>query len=422
MNFLESLHTPFGARVRSPTAKKAPTIIQTGALLGGARCTEAEKLSAVYAGINIRSGDIASLPNYVINRFTKERKPEHPALYLLNIRPNVRMTPMVRRKVLEYSIAVTGNAYDWIIRDPITRRPTELIPMTGDLVQRGVDKYGNLWYLVTDPVTKEVFPVPQEDICDYKDTTHDGVNGVSALTYARDVVQGGLAAQAYNRAFYENGGQPSGILTVDADLTGYEEDEKGNPTGRTVKEVLRKEWEANQGGALNAHKIAILDKGIKYQSLAISQKDAMFIEQQAQTIADIARYLNMPLYKLQAGKQSYNANEQQAVEYAGSLLPSIIQREQELTYKLLTPSEQEAGWAISTNMRALMRSDDKSRAEYYRTMSEMGAYSINDILGLEDMPPVPGGDLHRASLNYCPLERWEELSCIRAGGKETSNE
>lgn len=419
MNLLDALNSPFGARVRSPTVNKSPTIIQTGAF-AGSRCTEAEKLSTVYACINIRSGDIASLPNYVINRYTKERDPTHPALALLNVRPNVRMTPLARRKLLEYSIAVTGNAYDWIIRDPITRRPVELIPMTGDLVQRGMDKYGNLWYQVTDPVTKEVFTIPQEDVCDYKDATHDGINGVSVLTYANDVVQSGLAAQAYNRAFYENGGQPSGILTVDADLSGYEYDAQGSPTGRRVKDVLREDWEQHQGGAMNAHKIAILDHGLKYQSLAISQKDAMFIEQQAQTVEDIARYFNMPLYKLQAGKQSYNSNEQQSIEYAGSLRPSVIQREQEQTYKLLNPSDLDAGWAVGTNMMALLRSDSRARAEYYDKMKNMGAYSVNDIRAYEDMPAVKGGDHHAASLNYVPLEIWADLSVKRAGGKESS--
>lgn len=418
MTFLESLHSPFGARVRSPT--REPTIIQTGASIGGAILTEAEKLSAVYSCIDIRSGDIASLPDYVINRFTKERNPQHPVLLLLNVRPNVMMTPLMRRKLLEYSILTTGDACDWIIRDPISRRPMELIPLTGNLFTRVFDEYRNLWYQVTDPITKEVFYIPQEDICDYKDASHDGINGVTPLTYARDVIQSGLAAQTYNRAFYENGGQPSGILMVDQPLSDKEYDESGNPTGRTVKDVLRAEWEKNQGGPMNAHKIAILDYGLKYQPLGISQKDAMFVEQQKLTIEDVSRFFKMPPYKIAAGKQSYNANQQNAIEYAGFLRPSIIQREQERTYKLLTPSDLESGWEIRSNMMALLRSNDEARANYYRAMKDVGAYSVNDILALEDLPGVAGGHLHQASLNYVPLEIWEELSKLRNGGKENA--
>lgn len=424
MDLLKALNAPFARRVRSPTVGAGQKLlISTGTPVASSGAYAAENLSAVYACMNIRSSDMGSLPNYVINRYSKERRPDHPILLLLNVRPNVRMTPFVRRKILEYSIYVTGNAYDWIVRDPISRQPIELIPLTGDLVQRKMDRGGNLWYAVTDPVTREIFYLPQEDICDYKGPTHDGVTGVSVLSFAAETVRAGLAAQAYNKAFYEHGGQPSGILTVDADLSGFVRNpETGEETSKTIKDAMREDWEKSQGGA-NAHRIAILDHGLKYQSLSISQKDAMFVEQQGQTVADIARYFDMPLYKLQSGKQSYNANEQQAIEYAGSLRPGVIQREQEQTYKLLAPSELAEGWTIGTNMMALLRSNSQARASYYQTLWQLGVYSVDDIRALEDLPSVPGGDARAASLNYVPLESWRELSAQRAGnGKERTND
>ena len=415
MNLLKAINNPL-TRNRSPTGKAAPTIVQTGSLVGGRVQTQAEKLSCVFSCMNIRSNDLACLPNYVINRYDKRRDPIHPVLALLNIRPNAMMTPFDRRKLLAYSVDATGNAFDWILRDPATGRPAELIPLTGDLVQRMVDKRRNIWYQITNPVTGETFTLPQEDVCDYKGPSHDGFNGQSILSFANEVIRSGLAAQAYNQAFYESGGQPSGVLTVDADLTGWEYNENGEKTGRTMKEVLRDEWEKIHSGAQNSHRIAILDHGLKYQSLAISQRDAMFIESQAQTVEDIARYFSMPLYKLQHGKQSYNSNEQNSIEYAGSLRPSVIRNEQEQTWKLLMPSEISEGWEIGTNMMALLRSDSKARAEYYKIMREIGPYSVNDVLGLEDLPSVPGGDTRQASLNFVPLHLWESLSQQRAGG------
>ena len=415
MNLLKAINNPL-TRNRSPTGKATPTIVQTGSLVGGRVQTQAEKLSCVFSCMNIRSNDLACLPNYVINRYSKERDPVHPVLALLNIRPNAMMTPFDRRKLLAYSVDATGNAFDWILRDPATGRPAELIPLTGDLVQRMVDKRRNIWYQITNPVTGETFTLPQEDVCDYKGPSHDGFNGQSILSFASEVIRSGLAAQAYNQAFYESGGQPSGVLTVDADLTGWEYNENGEKTGRTMKEVLRDEWEKIHSGAQNSHRIAILDHGLKYQSLAISQRDAMFIESQAQTVEDIARYFSMPLYKLQHGKQSYNSNEQNSIEYAGSLRPSVIRNEQEQTWKLLMPSEIAEGWEIGTNMMALLRSDSKARAEYYKIMREIGPYSVNDVLGLEDLPSVPGGDTRQASLNFVPLHLWESLSQQRAGG------
>lgn len=64
-------------------------------------------------------------------------------------------------------------------------------------------------------------------------------------------------------------------------------------------------------------------------------------------------------------------------------------------------------------MMAELRGDFKTRADWYRAMRELGPFSANDILALEDMPDVPGGDERYASLNYVPLSLWRELSIKR---------
>ena len=426
MKFSEALFSPVREhRSRSPTAGRSNSaaVVSTGPLygVGGSAPSQsmAQKLSAVYAAVEIRSDDMSCLPNYVLDNRTRERI-EHPILYLLNVRPNPRMTPQVRRKLLERSILYTGSAYDWIIRDAVSRQPVELIPIVGSLVQIRETTHGELWYYVTNPYTKEVFSVPQEDICHYKGPSDDGIHGQSVLTHAAHTIQAGLAAQDYNKAFYESGGQPSGILTVEGDFSGYVHDENGNPTEKTQKDAIREEWEKVHSGAANAHKIAVLDYGMKYQALSISQKDAMFIEQQAQTVEDIARYFMVPLYKLQSGKQSYNSNEQNAIEYMGRLQPRVSQMEEEQTWKLLTLDEINSGLEIRSNMMALLRSDQQSRASYYRIMRQEGIYNINELRALEDMPETEGGNEHAASLNFVPLRLWPELSIKRNGGSDAA--
>ena len=424
MKLSDALFSPVREhRSRSPTGRSNAAIVTTGPLYGTSGSMpsrdNAQKLSAVYAAVDIRSDDLSSLPNYLLDTRTRNRVTGHPVLFLLNVRPNPLMTPTVRRKLLERSILLTGEAFDWIIRDPITRLPAELIPMTGDLVRTFVDSNHRCWYDVTDPVTHEVFRLPQEDVCHYKGPSNDGIHGLSVLTYAAQVVQAGLASQEYNKAFYESGGQPSGILSVEGDFSGYVMDDEGNPTTKTQKDAIREEWENVHRGAANAHKIAVLDYGMKYQALSISQKDAMFIEQQTQTVEDIARYFSVPLYKLQSGKQSYSSNEQNSIEYTGSLRPRVTQMEEEQTWKLLSLDDIHAGLEIRTNMMALLRSDQKSRAEYYKTMHQEGIYSINDIRALEDLPDVDGGDEHAISLNFIPLSHWVDLSIKRNGGGTT---
>ena len=138
------------------------------------------------------------------------------------------------------------------------------------------------------------------------------------------------------------------------------------------------------------------------------------MESKAVSVEDIARFFGVPLYKINAGKQTYNSNEQNGIEYVvGTLHPIVTQYEEEDTYKLLFEKEQKQGLEIRRNMMAELRGDFTSRGAWYRTMREIGADSVDDIMDLEDRPAVPGGKSRYASLNYVPLELFEELSINR---------
>ena len=160
---------------------------------------------------------------------------------------------------------------------------------------------------------------------------------------------------------------------------------------------------------------SILDLGLKYTPIAATNKDAQFVENKEVSIRDIARYFGVPLYKLQEGKQAYGSNEQNAIEYVVSTLhPIVNQYAEEQTWKLLTNTELRQGLEIRINMMAELKGDTASRGNWYRTLRDVGAFSVNNILELEDMPDVEGGDERYASLNYVPLSDWKELSRKRA--------
>lgn len=414
------------ATARSPTVRKSVTVASLtasgGLAVGTGTPEEARKLSTVDRCIEILSDSIAKLPNYVINTNTRERVP-HEILYLLNTRPNEAMTPFIRKKVLETSRLEGGNGYQWILRDPRTGKPRELIPVPWYLVQPWHDRAGRVWYDITNPFTGELMRLPNEDVCHYKNATRGGLVGIGTLSRAGDVIAAARAAQQYDLAYYANGGQPGGVLETEADLGGYAKGADGKTLTHadgspvSLKDQLRSEWDKVHLGPSNAHRTAILDLGLKYTSIAASNRDAQFVENKALSVTDIARYFGVPLYKLNEGKQAYGSNEQNSIEYVvGTLHPNVTQYEEEDTYKLLPDSELRAGLEIRTNMMAELKGDTASRANWYRTMSELGVFSPNDIAALEDMPNIPGGDQRRASLNYVPLEQWAELSALRNGG------
>ena len=412
------------AVARSPSLRSkavtVDTLVAAGYPAAGTETGEsfARKLSAVDRCIEILSDSIGKLPNYLFDRKTRRRLPDGPVLQLLNIRPNEAMTPTIRKKVLETSRLVDGNGYDWILRDERTGRIRELIPVPGYLVEPWQDLSGRVWYTVTHPWTGEPMVLPNEDICHYKGATRDGLKGVAVLRRASEVIASARAQQQYELGFYENGGQPSGVLQTDADLAGPVDDPQnpGKKIGR--KDLLRREWERVHAGPSNSHRLAILDLGLKYTPIAATNADAQFIESKEISIRDIARYFGIPLYKLQEGKQAYGSNEQNAIEYVvGTLHPIVNQYEEEQTWKILAKSQVDRGLELRINLMAELRGDTSARADWYQTLIDAGVFSVNDILALEDMPDVPGGEHRRASLNYVPLADWAELSRIRAASR-----
>lgn len=412
------------ARAPVRNAVTAKSLAAAGYPLSAADCSAetARKLSAVDACIEILSNSIAKLPSYVMDNRTRERVP-HRILDILNVRPNEAMTPFIRKKVLETSRLEGGNGYDWIIRNPSTGYIEELIPIPWQFVEPWRDTGGRIWYTVTHPVTGEPMILPNEDVCHYKGATRDGLKGISVLRRASEVVAAAKAAQEYDRSYYESGGQPAGVLTVDADLggaaVGADKKPMTDPDGSIIskKEKLRREWEKVHAGPSNSHRIAILDLGLDYKPLAATNRDAQFVENKEVTVKDIARFFGVPLYKLQEGTQAYSSNEQNAIEYVVSTLhPAVTQYEEEQTWKLLPSFELRKGLEIRINLMAELKGDTSSRAAWYQTMTEISAFCPNDILALEDMPDVPGGDRRRASLNYVPLDLWPELSVKRNGG------
>lgn len=412
----------FRHEARSRNATTVSTLAVAGYPSGTATIgdseTTARKLSVVDACMEILSNSVGKLPNFVMDNTTRERI-QHPLLHLLNVRPNEAMTPFIRKKVLENSRNEGGNGYDWIIRDPRSGLPKELIPVPWQLVHPWRDTGGRVWYTVTHPVTGTPITVPNEDMCHYKSTTRNGLVGISPLQRASEVISTARAAQQYELNYYQNGGQPAGVLKTESDLGKSTIDDPQNPGKKiTRKDAMRREWERIYSGPTNSHRIAILDLGLDYKPLAASNKDAQFVESKEVSVKDIARFFGVPLYKLNEGKQAYGSNEQNAIEYVVSTLhPIVTQYEEEQTYKLLTDTELKKGLEIRINLMAELKGDTGSRGAWYGQGMTNGWFSPNDIRALEDLPDIEGGDDYQASLNYIPRSLWRALSVSRNGGK-----
>lgn len=382
----------------------------------------AMKISTVNRCVEVLSTAMAVLPTYVMNEKTKERLEKHRLGPVLWGRPNEAMTSFDFRRLLMCNEMLRGNGYAWSYRDPRTGYVRERIPLSPDYV-RQIYVEGKRWYLYSHPVTGDLYWLRPDDVTHYKAYSEDGLNGISIIRRAALTLDTARAAQQYENSTWNNNGQPSGILTTDTDLGGYVEVPQPDGTLKKVdpKEQLRKSWEAIHRGPGNAFRVAVLDLGLKYQPISMTNSDAQFVESNEVRVADVCRFFGMPLHLAYAGKQSYSSNEQNNIEFVNfTLLGYDTQWNQEDSHKLLLPSERAAHQRVKSELKVFLKGDTTAQANWYRTMREIGAYNVDDIRGLEDLPGVPGGQTRYASWNYGPLEDFVRLSIIRAmGGKMT---
>lgn len=380
----------------------------------------AMKISTVNRCVEVLSNSMAVLPVYIMDEGTKERLKRHRLGRVLWGRANEAMSSFDYSRLMLCNQLSRGNAYGWIFRDQATGYPRELIPLPPDHVEPWVDRDGRLWYRFLHPRTGAVYDLRPEDVLHYRAYSEDGIRGISVLRRAALTLDTAQAAQQYENSTWRSGGQPSGILTTDADLGDVIK--VPQPDGTVVevdpKEQLRQSWEAIHRGPDNAMRLAVLDLGLKYQPISMNNTDAQFVESNEVRVADVCRFFGVPLHLVYAGKQSYQSNEQNGIEYVNyTLLGYETQWSQEDSYKLLLPSERDKALRIKRELKVFLRGDTAAQAAFYTSLRNVGGLNVNEIRALEDMGAIPGGDSYYASWNYGPLDQWARLSVLRALGK-----
>ena len=419
-----SLRKNMGGVIRTLTLDNPPGWL-SGEDSAGMSRDRAMKISTVNRCVEVLSNSMAVLPLYIMNEGNKKRLEDHRLGRVLWGRANEAMTSFDYNRLMLCNQILRGNAYAWIVRDARTGYPTELIPLPPDYVTIRFDGDGRLWYVFTHPVTGQVYWLRNEDVLHYKAYSEDGIEGISVLRRAALTLDTARSAQRYENSVWRSGGQPSGILTTDSDLG--DEYEVVQPDGTKVmvdpKEQIRRSWEAVHRGAHNAMRVAVLDLGLKYQPISMTNTDAQFVESNEVRVADVCRFFGVPLHLVYAGKQSYQSNEQNGIEYVNyTLLSYETQWDQEDTYKLLLPGERAGRVRIKRELKVFLKGDTAAQAAWYQAMRILGVYNANEIRALDDRPAIPGGNAYYASLNYVPQEIWPILSLIRALGSQAGLE
>ena len=353
----------------------------------------AMQTTAVYACVRILAEAVASLPLHVYEYQDdggKKLVHDHPLYYLLHDEPNPEMTSFVFRETLMSHLLIWGNAYAQIIRDG-AGRVLGLYPLLPDKMEVQRDDKGNIYYVYSrnsdeNPTFKEYgnIKLKAEDVLHIPGLGFDGLIGYSPIAMAKNAVGMTLACEEYGASFFANGANPGGVLE--------------HPGVLKDPSKVRESWNSVYRGVSNAHKIAVLEEGMKYQQIGIPPEEAQFLETRKFQINEIARLYRIPPHMVgDLDKSSFSNIEQQSLEFVKYTLdPWVIRWEQSLQRSLLLPGEK-GKYFIKLNVDGLLRGDYQSRMNGYAVGRQNGWFSANDIREMENMNPIPdeeGGNLY----------------------------
>ena len=353
----------------------------------------AMQTTAVYACVRILAEAVASLPLHVYEYQDdggKKLVHDHPLYYLLHDEPNPEMTSFVFRETLMSHLLIWGNAYAQIIRDG-AGRVLGLYPLLPDKMEVQRDDKGNIYYVYSrnsdeNPTFKEYgnIKLKAEDVLHIPGLGFDGLIGYSPIAMAKNAVGMTLACEEYGASFFANGANPGGVLE--------------HPGVLKDPSKVRESWNSVYRGVSNAHKIAVLEEGMKYQQIGIPPEEAQFLETRKFQINEIARLYRIPPHMVgDLDKSSFSNIEQQSLEFVKYTLdPWVIRWVQSLQRSLLLPGEK-GKYFIKLNVDGLLRGDYQSRMNGYAVGRQNGWFSANDIREMENMNPIPdeeGGNLY----------------------------
>jgi HK97 family phage portal protein len=374
-----------------------------GSSSSGKAVTErsAMQISAVYACVRVLSEAIASLPLHLYrytDKNSKEKAIDHPLYPLLHDEPNPEMTSFIFRETLMTHLLLWGNAYAQIIRNG-RGEVVALYPLMANRMRVDRDENGHLYYeyqmSTSDAPTMKAGTVrlTPSDVLHIPGLGFDGLVGYSPIAMAKNSIGMAMATEEYGAAFFKNGANPSGILS----MPGVVKD----------PEKIRSSWETGFGGSSNSNKVAILEEGMTYTPISISPEQAQFLETRKFQLDEIARIFRIPPHMIGDLEHATFSNiEHQSLEFVTyTLEPWLVRWEQSMQRSLLS-SEEKKSYFIRFNVDGLLRGDYQSRMNGYSTGIQNGIFSVNDVRELENMDLLSdeeGGNIHVLNGNVVKL-------------------
>jgi len=349
-------------------------------------------LSAFYNGITILCNDYAKLPKHVVQHIDGDinRLANHPADYIINEKPNQYMNAFGFDSILLKCAILKGNGYAEIVRSTFNGQVESLQYINENDTPVTIKKFENkLFYHFDNRV------LSSDDILHYRSLySENGITGIGVVSYAARSLGVALSSQEFAEEYYATKGIGTGVVT----------------TSKSMDADAKKRYRDGLSVALsgsNPFKIAVLDEAGSFQHIKLTPQESMFLETNKQAIGEVARWLNIPIYKLKDTENQNNSNmEHQSISHVSdSILPWSMINQQEYNAKIFIDSERKQGIRTRFNTESLLQSDKKTQMAWFIGMIYSGSMTRNEVRVYMGLNNLKGLDEPLTPVNMQTMEQ-----------------
>lgn len=376
------------AAVKQEDPQRRTNLFWIGPNNAGQRVTmeTAMQVGVVWACIDAIAKPIAASDFCVYEREGARKRREldphdDPISYMLNVRPNPEMTAQSFRRSLMIAALAWGNGYAENVRDRAGRvreqyliHPDRMEPYRtpgGELRFECHNQDGS----ATELTERDLFRIRGPGIM--------GMVGQNMISHAAATIALSMATSKFASSYFGNGTHLGGIVEVPNGMD--------DPTF----ERLKKEFNQNHRGIVNANKVAFIEDGMKWHPVDSDAEKSQLISARQQDVEDICRWFGVPPHKVQHLLRSTNNNiEHQGLEFVrDALRPWAKEMQQEADFKLFSGrgpvrfTRLDLDWAAEGDFKSRMEG-----LQIGRNMGALNANQVRDAIGYDDIGPE--GDIY----------------------------
>lgn len=372
------------------TALTAENVEAAGSFVGGPFVSPETslRLAAVYSCIYVISSNLAQMPLHVLRREGRKvrQATDHPVFYLVHDEPNPWETSYKWRELMQRHILGWGNGYTEIIRNRRGEVSELAHRMPWESFLTKIDtrwRYG----IYTEDGSWSVHP---DDMIHIRAIGNCPRWGLSPILQHAQTIGLGMSAQQYTESFFNGNARPAGIVSVKQELNDKSWDR--------LKRVWKK---ASASLRSQENKTLLLPAELDYKALTVSPVDMQLMDMMKLNRSIIAGIFNVPAHMINdLEKATFSNISEQSIQFVRfTIMPWVVNWEQELNRRLFTRAELAAGYYVKFNLAGLLRGTPKERAEFYHYAITDGWMSRNEARAFEDMNPRDGLDEMLVSVN-----------------------